>query len=75
LSSEEQRIRRARSTSSEPNVSAGSCPTSGNTYTCQPTLDGDDRLRLGGYVGVPLIGRTTTRTRVGAENRLCAEGR
>jgi len=75
LSSEEQRIRRARSTSSEPNVSAHPCPTSGNTYTRQPTLDGDDRLRLRGYVGVPLIGRTTTWTRVGAENRLCAEGR
>jgi len=50
-------------------------PTSGSTYTCQLTLDGDDRLRLRGYVGVPLIGRTTTWTRVGAENRLCAEGR
>jgi uncharacterized protein (DUF2147 family) len=46
-------------------------PTTGNTYTCQLALDGDDRIRLRGYVGIPLIGRTTTWTRVGAENRLC----
>jgi hypothetical protein len=26
-----------------------------------------DRIRLRGYVGIPLIGRTTTWTRVGAE--------
>ncbi len=46
-------------------------PASGNTYTCQLALDGDDRIRLRGYVGIPLIGRTTMWTRVGAENRLC----
>jgi uncharacterized protein (DUF2147 family) len=46
-------------------------PASGNTYTCQLALEGDDRLRLRGYVGIPLIGRTTTWTRVGAESRLC----
>lgn len=46
-------------------------PTSGNTYTCHLTLEGDDRLRLRGYVGIPLIGRTTTWIRVGAEKRLC----
>jgi len=46
-------------------------PSTGNTYTCSLTLDGDDRLRLRGYVGIPLIGRTTTWTRVGSENRLC----
>ena len=33
---------------------------------------GDDRIRLRGYVAVPLIGRTTTWTRVGAERRVCA---
>ena len=48
-------------------------PASGSTYTCQLTLDGDDRARLRGYVGIPLLGRTTTWTRVGAENRLCRE--
>jgi uncharacterized protein (DUF2147 family) len=37
------------------------------------TLEGDDRLRLRGYLGIPLIGRTTTWTRVGSENRHCRE--
>jgi uncharacterized protein (DUF2147 family) len=50
-------------------------PGSGSTYTCQLALDGDDRVRLRGYVGIPLIGRTTTWTRVGAEHRLCREER
>jgi len=48
-------------------------PASGGTYTCQLALDGDDRVRLRGYVGIPLIGRTTTWTRVGTENRSCRE--
>jgi uncharacterized protein (DUF2147 family) len=48
-------------------------PATGNTYTCHLTLDGDDRLRLRGYVGIPLLGRTTTCTRVGTENRSCRE--
>jgi uncharacterized protein (DUF2147 family) len=48
-------------------------PASGNTYTCRLALDGDDRVRLRGYVGIPLLGRTTTWTRVGAENRVCRE--
>ena len=48
-------------------------PGSGYTYRCQLSLDGNDRLRLRGYVGVPLIGRTTTWTRVGTEQRVCAD--
>ncbi len=48
-------------------------PTSGRTYRCLLRLDGDDRLELRGYLGVPLIGRTTTWLRVGAEERLCRE--
>ena len=48
-------------------------PGTGNTYTCHLALDGDDRLRLRGYVGIPLLGRTTTWTRVGTENRSCRE--
>lgn len=48
-------------------------PATGNTYTCHLALDGDDRLRLRGYVGIPLLGRTTMWTRVGAENRVCRE--
>jgi uncharacterized protein (DUF2147 family) len=48
-------------------------PSTGNSYTSRLTLDGDDRLWLRGYVGIPLLGRTTTWTRVGAENRMCRE--
>jgi uncharacterized protein (DUF2147 family)/fucose 4-O-acetylase-like acetyltransferase len=50
-------------------------PASGSTYTCQLTLDGENRVRLRGYVGIPLIGRTTTWTRVGAKRRLCGQER
>ena len=45
-------------------------PGSGRSYSCQLGLDEDDRLQLRGYLGVPLIGRTTTWLRVGAE-RIC----
>jgi uncharacterized protein (DUF2147 family) len=45
-------------------------PTSGTTYRCRLTLDGD-RIRLRGYVGVPLLGRTTTWIRVGSESGTC----
>lgn len=47
-------------------------PASGRTYRCSASLDGADRLRLRGYVGIPLLGRTTTWIRVGSERRLCA---
>jgi len=50
-------------------------PGTGNTYTCQVALDGTDRLRLRGYVGIPLLGRTETWIRVGAENRICRDNR
>lgn len=46
-------------------------PTSGKTYTCSLRVEGDDRLQLRGYVGIPLLGRTTTWIRVGSENRQC----
>ena len=45
-------------------------PTSGRTYRCRLTVDGD-RLYLRGYLGVPVLGRTTTWIRVGAESRTC----
>lgn len=48
-------------------------PVSGRTYQCQLWLDGDDRLRLRGYFGVPLFGRTATWLRVGSEARICEE--
>jgi uncharacterized protein (DUF2147 family) len=46
-------------------------PVSGRTYRCTLQLDGENRLRLHGYVGLPLLGRTTTWIRVGSENRMC----
>lgn len=47
-------------------------PTSGRTYACRLTvLDDGDRLELRGYLGVPLLGRTTTWIRVGAEEHVC----
>ncbi len=56
---------------------AGRCsiydPTSGRTYSCRLWFDGDDRLNLRGYFGVPLLGRTTTWLRVGSESRMCRE--
>ncbi len=48
-------------------------PVSGRTYHCQLWLDGDDRLNLRGYFGIPLLGRTATWLRVGSEARLCHE--
>lgn len=47
-------------------------PTSGRTYRCNLSLDGPDRLRVRGYIGLAFLGRTTTWTRVGSETRLCA---
>jgi uncharacterized protein (DUF2147 family) len=48
-------------------------PTSGRTYRCNASLDGPDRLRVRGYLGITLLGRTTTWIRVGSEQRLCAQ--
>ncbi len=48
-------------------------PTSGKTYTCSLRVEGDDRLHLRGYLGIPLFGRTTTWIRVGSENRQCRQ--
>ena len=47
-------------------------PTSGRTYRCRATLEGD-RLHVRGYLGVPVLGRTTTWIRVGAESRICRQ--
>jgi len=48
-------------------------PTSGRTYGCNLSLDGPDRIRLRGYLGITLLGRTTTWIRVGSERKFCAE--
>jgi len=50
-------------------------PATGYTYNCQLALDGTDRIHLRGYVGIRLIGRTTTWTRVGRERHVCAQER
>jgi uncharacterized protein (DUF2147 family) len=59
----------------EANVWAGGTiydPTSGRTYRCRLTVDGD-RLYLRGYVGLPVLGRTATWIRVGAQSRTCRQ--
>jgi uncharacterized protein (DUF2147 family) len=33
-------------------------PESGNTYKSQMSVDGDGNLRMRGYIGVPMLGRT-----------------
>lgn len=48
-------------------------PTSGRTYRCIASLDGPDRLRVRGYLGITLLGRTTTWIRVGSEQRMCEQ--
>ncbi len=46
-------------------------PASGRTYRATLTLAGDNRALLRGYLGIPLLGRTTTWVRVGHEDDLC----
>lgn len=48
-------------------------PGSGRTYRATLREAGPDRLELRGYVGIPLLGRSVTWIRVGAEP-LCREG-
>jgi uncharacterized protein (DUF2147 family) len=48
-------------------------PGSGHTYSCTIRYEGEDRLQLRGYIGVPLIGRTTTWIRVGREGQTCRD--
>lgn len=38
-------------------------PESGKTYNAKVTLEGENTLKLRGYVGAPLFGRTSTWTR------------
>ncbi len=39
-------------------------PKNGKTYSCKMTLAGKNRLDVRGYIGISLMGRTTTWTRV-----------
>lgn len=42
-------------------------PKSGKTYSAKMTPDGKDKLDVRGYIGISLIGRTTTWTRTKEE--------
>lgn len=44
-------------------------PESGRTYRGQMRLEGDDQLVMRGYVGTPLLGRSTTWTRASDINQ------
>jgi uncharacterized protein (DUF2147 family) len=46
-------------------------PESGNTYSGTMESDGPDRLRLRGYVGIPLFGRTEVWNRAPAGQQRC----
>ena len=48
-------------------------PGSGNTYRASLTVADENRLELRGYVGIPLLGRTATWFRVGAEQAMCTD--
>ena len=39
-------------------------PANGKTYRCKAKLEGDDTLKVRGFIGVSLLGRTETWTRV-----------
>jgi uncharacterized protein (DUF2147 family)/surface polysaccharide O-acyltransferase-like enzyme len=66
-------ILRAEPSAHDPREWSGSIydPGSGRTYSCNLRVDGDERIELRGYVGVPLIGRTSSWFRVGSEGLAC----
>jgi uncharacterized protein (DUF2147 family) len=39
-------------------------PKSGNTYSCFMELDGSEKIKMRGFIGISLIGRTDVWTRV-----------
>jgi uncharacterized protein (DUF2147 family) len=39
-------------------------PKSGKTYSCKMTVKGNDKLDIRGFVGISLLGRTETWTRI-----------
>lgn len=45
-------------------------PASGSTYLCTLEVDAD-RIELRGYVGPPIIGRTSTWYRFGGQAQVC----
>jgi uncharacterized protein (DUF2147 family)/peptidoglycan/LPS O-acetylase OafA/YrhL len=70
-----QILRELRASPDEPGEWSGGevyDPGSGRTYRVVLELDGPDRLRVRGYLGVRVLGRTTTWLRVGSEGQ-CRE--
>jgi len=67
-------LRNVRTSPERPGEWSGDIydPTSGRTYDAVLQMDGPDRLRVRGYLGIRLLGRTTTWLRVGTENQ-CRE--
>lgn len=47
-------------------------PGSGRSFSCALEMRGPDRMELRGYLGLRLLGRTTTWIRVGAEAAQCS---
>ena len=39
-------------------------PKSGNTYSCLMDLDGPEKIKMRGFLGISLLGRTQVWTRV-----------
>lgn len=65
-----QILRGVRAVAGEPGEWSGGeiyDPGSGRTYRVALELDGPDRLRVRGYLGVRVLGRTTTWVRVGSD--------
>jgi len=46
-------------------------PGSGRTYSASLRVISDNRIELRGFVGIPMIGRTTSWFRVGSEQEVC----
>ena len=67
----ERKPRRGRSDTTDKGPRAALSPGSAMNWRSTAMTE----FGYAGYVGIPLIGRTTMWTRVGAENRLCREER
>jgi uncharacterized protein (DUF2147 family) len=50
-------------------------PDSGKTYHAKLTMEGGDRLRLRGYIGIPLLGESQLWRRAPADSPLCRPSR
>jgi uncharacterized protein (DUF2147 family) len=69
-------LRDLRPSASDPGVWEGGTiydPGSGRTYRATVRVTDANRLDLRGYVGIPLLGRTASWWRVGAEDLICQD--